>query len=268
MRRPLTALVCLFSLVLGFAGGFGVARRTAAAPAAAPPRVVTRVVSETAREMEPFRARYGPGHNSEQQEEWFIRDFFHDRRGGTFVDVGANHYRNSSKTYYLETELGWSGIAIEPQREFAEGYAQHRPRTRFLPFFVSDASNETARLYILKRLSVVSSSNREFVSGFGKPDEVRDVPTITLDDVLKSEKIAHPDFVSIDIELNEPRALKGFDIERVKPSLVCIEGLLPVRQEILNYFAAHRYVLVGKYVWVDLMNFYFAPLDAMTGPAH
>lgn len=265
MTRPSTAAVGLVMLVIGVAGGFGVARRTRPVVQPAPPKVVTRIVSETAREMEPFRVKYGPGHNSEQQEEWFIRDFFRDRRGGTFVDVGANHYRNSSKTYYLETELGWSGIAIEPQREFAEGYAQHRPRTKFLPFFVSDVSNQTAKLYVLKRLSVVSSSNPDFVKGFGTPDEVRDVATITLDDVLKAEHITHPDFVSIDIELHEPHALHGFDIDRFKPSLVCIEGLLPVRQDILNYFAEHRYVLVGKYVWVDLMNFYFAPLEAMTG---
>jgi len=269
MIRPSTLAVGAVLLGAGLAAGFAAGRRhePPVQPAAPPPRVVTKVVSETSREMEPFRLKYGPGHNSEQQEEWFIRDFFHDRRGGTFVDVGANHYRNSSKTYYLETELGWSGIAIEPQREFADGYAQHRPRTKFLPFFVSDVSNRTAKLYVLKRLSVVSSSDERFVQGFGKPDEVRDVPTITLNDVLATEHVTHPDFVSMDIELHEPYALKGFDIDRFKPSLVCVEGLLPVRQQILNYFAAHRYVLVGKYVWVDLMNFYFAPLEAMTTPA-
>jgi FkbM family methyltransferase len=255
------AASAVIALVLGLAGGFGAGRVTAHPQAAPEKPATTTVVSETERELKPFRAKYGPGHNSEQQEEWFIRDFFHDRRGGTFVDVGANHYRNSSKTYYLETALGWSGIAIEPQREFAAGYAEHRPRTKFLPFFVSDASNRTAQLYVLKRLSVVSSSDRQFVSGFGTPDEVRDVPTITLDDALKAERIEHPDFMSIDIELHEPQALRGFDIDRHRPSLVCIEGLPPVRQEILDYFARHRYVLVGKYVWVDLMNFYFAPLD-------
>jgi FkbM family methyltransferase len=258
--------VCLVTLVLGVGAGFNAGRRSERQVQASAPQSVTEVVSDTAREIEPFRAKYGPGHYSEQQEEWFIRDFFHDRRGGTFVDVGANHYRNSSKTYYLESALGWSGIAIEPQREFADGYTQHRPRTKFLPFFVSDVSNRTAKLYVLKRLSVVSSSNRDFVEGFGKPDEVRDVPTITLNDLLKAEGIGHPDFVSMDIELHEPQALKGFDIDRFRPSLVCIEGLLPVRQEILNYFAEHRYVLVGKYVWVDLMNFYFAPLETTTAP--
>jgi hypothetical protein len=34
-----------------------------------------------------------------------------------------------------------------------------------------------------------------------------------------------------------------------------------VRQQILDYFARNGYVVVGKYVWVDLENLYFAPLS-------
>jgi FkbM family methyltransferase len=214
---------------------------------------------QSATERAFFRRQYGPHHHSEREEEWLIRDYFQDRRGGVFVDVGANHYRSSSKTYYLEANLGWSGLAIEPQGEFEADYVTYRPRTRFRPFFVSDVSNSTARLFIIKRSTVVASSNDEFVRQFGNPDEVREVPTITLTDLLDAEGIATLDFLSIDIELHEPQALRGFDIDRFKPALVCIEGLRPVRQQILDYFAAHQYVLVGNYMWVDLENLYFAP---------
>lgn len=210
-------------------------------------------------EMGALRERYGPGHYTEREEEWMIRDYFQDRREGFFVDVGANHYQDASKTFYLESNLGWSGLAVEPQVKFAADYAKFRPRTKFLPFFVSDASNETARLYIINKSSMVASSNREFVKNFGEPDEARDVPTMTLTDMLDAEKVPRLDFLSMDIELHEPVALKGFDIERFKPSLVCIEALLPVRQQILDYFAEHGYVVVGKYVWTDLENLYFAP---------
>ena len=75
---------------------------------------------------------------SQFYEEWFIRDFFQDKRGGVFLDVGANHYKRDSMTYFLETQLGWSGIAVEPQTRFAADYAKHRPRTRFIPMFASD----------------------------------------------------------------------------------------------------------------------------------
>jgi FkbM family methyltransferase len=211
-----------------------------------------------------FEERYGPNHYSEREEEWLIRDFFSDRKGGVFVDVGANHYQASSKTYYLETKLGWSGIAIEPQRKFAADYGKYRPRTKFFPFFVSDVSNETAKLYVIDKVSSVASSNLDFVKRFGDPDSVREVPTITLTDLLVAEKLDRIDFLSMDIELHEPQALKGFDIGRFKPALVCIEGLLPVRQEILDYFARNGYVLVGKYIWVDLENLYFAPTGSIS----
>ena len=64
---------------------------------------------------------------------------------GFFVDVGANDYKFGSNTYYLDTVLGWSGIAVEPLRDFEAGYVTHRPRTRFRPFFVSDQSNTNAK---------------------------------------------------------------------------------------------------------------------------
>lgn len=216
----------------------------------------------SAAEIQSFRQKYGPDHYSEREEEWLIRDYFQDRRGGVFVDVGANHYKAASKTYYLESKLGWSGVAIEPQREFADEYAQYRPRTKFFPFFVSEASNHTARLYIRRSRDQVASADESFVKSLGGVADARDVPTITLNDLLDSEGIRRFDFLSMDIELHEPQALKGFDIERFQPSLVCVEGLLPVRQQILDYFAAHKYVLVGKYMWVDLENMYFAPLGA------
>lgn len=212
--------------------------------------------------MDYFRQKYGPDHYSEREEEWMIRDFFNDRRDGVFVDVGANHFKSASKTYYLESKLGWSGIAVEPQREFADEYVKYRPRTTFLPFFVSDESNHTAKLYLLQSKHQIASSDADFVKRFGNPAEVRDVPTITLDDLLEAQGIRRFDFLSMDIELHEPQALAGFDIERYRPALVCIEGLLPVRQQILDYFAAHGYVLVGRYMWVDLENMYFAPIGA------
>ena len=63
----------------------------------------------------------------------------------------------------------------------------------------------------------------------------------------------------MDIELGEPRALAGFDIERYRPALVCIEVHPQVRQDLISYFHRHHYVLVGKYLGVDAQNLYFMP---------
>lgn len=210
-------------------------------------------------ELQALAKSYGPARNSFNEEEWVIRDFFKDRRGGVFVDVGANDYKRYSNTFYLETVLGWSGVAIEPQRSFESGYRQHRPRTTFQPFFVSDKSNSQAKLYVQSDNSLVTSADKAFNSQFGKKVTEMNAPTITLNDLLDQLKISSFDFLSMDIELWEPKALAGFDIDRFKPALACVESHAEVRQQILDYFAAHNYSVVAKYLRADTENLYFMP---------
>jgi FkbM family methyltransferase len=201
-------------------------------------------------------------------EEQAIRDFFKNKRDGVFVDIGANHYRDESNTYFLEKQLGWSGIAVDALEEFAEGYRQHRPATRFFAAFVGDRNGAMEDFFLSKDNLLVASSDKQFVERQEGHLEKRQIPTITLDALLDREGVRQFDLLSIDIELAEPLALAGFDIDRFRPKLVCIEAHPEVRQRILDYFARHRYVLVGKYLRVDGMNLYFTPLEtAETGPA-
>jgi FkbM family methyltransferase len=212
-------------------------------------------------EAEPFAAKYGPEKYSENEEEWIIRDFFKDRRDGFFVDIGANHYMTFSNTYYLEAELGWSGIAVDPQERFEADYRKHRPRTRFFALFVSDMSEENANMYVLDRTPLVTSGTRGFTERWGKGAKEVTVPTITLDDLLDRLQVKGIDLLSIDVELAEPKVLAGFDIGKTKPAFVCIEAHPEVRQQILDYFVEHRYVVVGRYLRADNYNLYFAPLS-------
>jgi FkbM family methyltransferase len=229
------------------------------APAFRPASVYTDETASS--ELRRLEAAYGPSHYSQFQEEWIVRDFFKDRRGGFFVDVGANHYRDGSTTFYLEQRLGWSGVAIDPQAGFEDGYRRYRPRTRFFPFFVSDVSNQTARLYMSAFESQTVSARRPPP---GDPFvREMDAPTITLTDLFDRLGIRAVDFLSVDVELAEPKVLAGLDAGRFRPELVCIEAHPAVRQEILDFFARHAYVVVGKYLRVDTLNLYFTP----AGPA-
>ena len=219
-----------------------------------------------AQEIEPLERGYGPAKNTRNIEEWAIRDFFHDERGGVFVDIGANHFQSENNTYYLETSLGWSGIAVDAQSEFADGYRLHRPRTKFFASFISDVSGQQEDLYVPRDNSLVASSNARFTAHELSPESrlttsKRSIETLSLNDLLDREHVRRVDFVSIDIELAEPKALAGFDIDRFQPRLVCIEAHRDVRQQILDYFARHRYVVLGKYLRADTANLYFAPVE-------
>ena len=221
---------------------------------------ILQITPESNEEARQLERTYGPDHNSFGLEELVIRDFFRDRRDGFYLDIGASHHQIYSNTYFLEHNLGWQGIAVEPMTNFEPGYLEYRPRTRFRPFFVSDVSNQSAKMYTHGDKFMATSSNKTFVERFGLNPTEFVAPTITLNDLLDREKVEAVDFVSMDIELSEPKALAGFDINRFKPELFCIEAHLEVRQQILDYFARNGYVLVGKYVRADDGNLYFAPL--------
>jgi FkbM family methyltransferase len=207
-------------------------------------------------ELEALATRYGSARNSRYGEEWIVRDFFEDRRGGVFVDVGANHYQRDSNTYYLESRLGWSGLAIEPQTKFAADYRARRPLTTFIPLFVSDRK---ATPYVPPNDAIASfDKHLAEAESHSSADKVS-AQTMTLDDILDRHGIREVDFLSIDIEL-QPQALKGFSIERFRPRLVGVESHAPVRQQILDYFANRGYVVVGKYLHADSENLWFAPI--------
>jgi FkbM family methyltransferase len=208
-------------------------------------------------ELEPFAERYGPSHDTQFGEEWLVRDFFQDKRGGVFVDVGANHYRVHSMTYYLETQLGWSGVAIEAQKSFAAEWAIHRPRTKFFAMFASDTVGDAVKFYVPGTKHGLNASGNPDVAVV--PTTETTVPSTTITAALEAAGITAIDFLSMDIELYEPQALKGFDIDRFRPALACIEAHPVVRQQILDYFNAHGYVLVAKYLRADVNNLYFKP---------
>ncbi len=202
---------------------------------------------------------YAPKSYSEGNEEIIIRHFFADRRDGFFLDVGAYHYKDKSNTYFLEKNLGWRGIAIDANSEFERGYLENRPNTRFFAFFVSDKSDERADFYIVRDPGHLTKSTAVPYFVEGRETEKREVPTIKLDDLLAKLGISGIDFFNLDIELWEPHALAGFDIEKYRPRLVCVEAHVEVRPEILKYFAEHGYRRLDQYLLFDERNWYFAP---------
>jgi FkbM family methyltransferase len=209
-----------------------------------------------------LRDAYGPDKHSFNVEEWVIRDFFKDKRNGVFVDVGSADARNGSNTFYLESKLGWSGIAVDALSEYGESYKKFRPQTRFYVGFVGDTSQGRITMYVSPTRTESSSFSKPFADFYAtSPVQSREVPTVRLTDLLDDAGVTTVNFVSMDIELAEPKALAGFEIERFRPDLVCIEAQPVIRQQLLDYFTGHHYVPVGKYLLADTTNFYFMPLE-------
>ena len=92
-------------------------------------------------------------------------------------------------------------------------------------FALNSAVNGTVYDLSIGFVDPVTSATKDFTvrEGGGTPVEI-EASTITLDDLLSLEKVDRIDFLSMDIELAEPKALAGFDLRRCSPALVCIEA--------------------------------------------
>ena len=197
---------------------------------------------------------------SQHNEELITRVFFEDRKDGVFLDVGCFTPVIYSNTYYLEKHLGWSGIAVDALPEYAERWKRRRPRSKFFNFMVTD-HEDTVEPFYRSELPGISSVEKPTKGPGGDElafEEIQ-VPTITLTRLLEENGIEKIDFLSMDIEGAELLALAGFNIERFRPELACIEAKPRNREAILKYFADHGYQWIEEYFQYDEHNYYFRP---------
>ena len=107
----------------------------------------------------------------------------------------------------------------------------------FFSFFVSDRSDALESLFVPSGNRLVASSNKSFSDRYDTSGQERTVSTITLNDLLPRAGFTRVDFLSMDIELAEPKALACFDLARYRPRLAVVEAHPDVRQQIIDYFA-------------------------------
>jgi FkbM family methyltransferase len=196
---------------------------------------------------------------SQFDEELIIRDFFQDEHGGFFLDVGAADPDVNNTTYYLEKHLGWKGIAVDAVLDYSVLWQMKRPHSLFFNYLVTDHAG-TMDAFYKAGVRTLSSTMKDRTWGDQKVDSVEvDVPSITLTKLLDDNQVSHIDLLSMDIEESEPQALAGFDIDRFKPDLVCIEAVDRVQPQIQAYFDAHGYERIQRYAPHDQVNWYFTP---------
>jgi len=190
-------------------------------------------------------------------EELIVRDFFQDRREGVFVEIGCAWPIKNSNTYYLEHHLGWGGIGVDGLPDFAPSWKESRPRSVFLNFLVTERSDELEKFY---KVGVwgLSTAEKDVAKDLPVVGEIQ-VPGVTLDDLLARQGVTELDFLSIDVEGHQQEVLAGFDVQRWKPKLVCIEDDGPLS---VAWFKERGYEPIERYRFRDIVNWYFAPRDA------
>lgn len=171
-----------------------------------------------------------------KQDRFVNENFFHDKREGVFLEIGAHDGLTYSNTYFFEKNLDWTGICVEPLPERYAELVENRKCT-CIQGCISDFDG-------ISQLLMVQSPfvNVEMLSGllhkydsrhlervqkeidkYGGSYEVIDVKCFLLNNLLQENEITHVDFLSIDTEGGELDILKSIDFSKYEIDVILVE---------------------------------------------
>jgi FkbM family methyltransferase len=177
---------------------------------------------------------------------------------GFYIDVGACDPDELSVTR-LFYDHGWSGINIEPSKEFHDRCVAARPRDVNLNVAVTEQTGVVRFLHVPGTgLSTTLDEVAAKAASRGFEVERRDVPALTLADICASARRDTIHFLKIDVEGGEQAVLEGADFQRFRPWIVVVEATVPLSTERSD--AQWRDLLLGagyEQAYFDGVNLYF-----------
>jgi FkbM family methyltransferase len=217
---------------------------------------------------------------AQNNEDVVLNRVFRGRADGFYVDVGASHPDINSVTRHF-SQLGWTGVNVEPNPGAYRVLCQARPRDVNLQVAVSDQEG-MATYYEALDCSAESTLSEEFATAMrarGRSVRVHGVEVLTLATILTRHATGRTiDFLSIDVEGHERPVLSSVDFSLWRPRVVVIEAVEPCT----NVPAHHRWeslLLDSGYLftmfdginrfyvrqedrdWVPLLSYPANPLD-------
>ncbi|TVQ28266.1 MAG: FkbM family methyltransferase [Spirochaetaceae bacterium] len=147
---------------------------------------------------------------------------------GVYVEVGGNNGIEASNSYYFE-KLGRRCILVEPIPYMVEQIRGNRACV--VVEAAADEQSGTAEFVIARggeTLSTLDNENRFRSRVDEHPDQERiTVRTARLDQILEETGLVagrdHIDLLSIDVEGNELRALRGLSVAIWRPRVIILE---------------------------------------------
>lgn len=158
-----------------------------------------------------------------------MNEIFGGKKGGVYIECGANDGLAQSNTAFFDFYKNWNGILIEPVYEVFEKCAKNRPSAHTINCALvgpEDAGKEiTLRHYKGNNglLSLIddhkeekrTSEEPEYVKSQGMP----------LNNILDQFSFPKYDLLSLDIEGGEEAALRGIDFDKYYIEWILIERL-------------------------------------------
>ena len=169
-------------------------------------------------------------------EDLFIDDFFQNQKEGKYVDLGAFHPMRLSNTFLLHKK-GWSGTNIDFNPISIDLFNIARKKDTNICALISDQSD----IY----------KNANYEHAWSAANSISSDDKLTIKKKMKTETfdklINHNfDFLNIDLEGHDYQVLKTINLNKFRPSLICIEILHdgPNKDNIFSHMNLNKFEFI------------------------
>jgi len=196
-----------------------------------------------------FHGEVQQGKNVDQTLREYFEDFSYK---GVFFDVGAYEPINISNSYHFEKN-GWDTYCFEANIERIEELKSLRKNV--FNYAIADKNIDNITFNIVytgygggSGTGGLSAINLDplYLQTFGSHHETKQIKVHqrTLNTIIETEldKINKIDILSIDVEGGELNVLKGLDLVKYSPQIICIENVFN-NQDINKYLLENNYRL-------------------------
>lgn len=197
---------------------------------------------------------------SQLNQDRIVCEFYNYKRGGYFIDIGANDGITLSNTYLLEQQYGWTGVCVEPMPAVYDKLIQ--VRTAICDnHALFNKSGESVEFLVSSIMGGMLSGISEYISDNYLYNAIRhseshpiNVQTLTLTDLL--DKYNAPTFIeyaSIDTEGTEIEILRGFNFDKYTIGYISIEHnyINSTREKIHDILISNGYLYKSDNSWDD-----------------
>jgi len=185
--------------------------------------------------------------------------YFHNKRGGFFIEAGAMAGAGHSVCQWFEEELYWSGINVEPNPSLFIKLVHNRPNSININYALSDK--------VGSEVLVIPINNHNIeMRGHGTISDIRakkfessrnikkyTVSTDTYTNIINRMRIEKVDLFVLDVEGHELEVISDFHNSPVLPKVFAVETNKIDKASILKLLMPLGY----KLDWFDRNDSYF-----------